>query len=87
MEHSMEALSPSLFLCADSSTVTQPLTANCAHLLLLISERLNVTVETFEDIASDVIFLQQPVLKEVMSMGDAMAKRISGPYTPLENHC
>ena len=60
--------------------VTQPPTLNCAP-LLLISDNLNVTVEAFEDVASKVIFFQQPVLKEVKSRVDAMAKRISGPHT------
>jgi predicted nuclease of restriction endonuclease-like RecB superfamily len=54
--------------------------ANCAHLLLLVYQGLNVTEEAFEGSASEVIFFQnKPVLKEVMEMVEAMANRIYGP--------
>jgi uncharacterized protein len=54
--------------------------ANCAHLLLLVYEGLNVTEEAFEGSASEVIFFQnKPVLKEVMETVEAMANRIYGP--------
>ncbi len=54
--------------------------ANCAHLLLLVYNGLNVTEEAFRDAASQVIFFQQkPVLKEVMAEVEAMAERIYGP--------
>ncbi len=54
--------------------------ANCAHLLLLVYQGLNVTEDAFEGSASEVIFFQnKPVLKEVMQMVEAMANRIYGP--------
>ncbi len=54
--------------------------ANCAHLLLLVYQGLNVTEDTFEGTASEVIFFQnKPVLKEVMETVEAMALRIYGP--------
>jgi predicted nuclease of restriction endonuclease-like RecB superfamily len=54
--------------------------ANCAHLLLLVYQGLNVTEEAFEGSASEVIFFQnKPVLKEVMGTVEAMADRIYGP--------
>ncbi len=54
--------------------------ANCAHLLLLVYQGLNVTEEAFEGSASEVIFFQnKPVLKEVMETVEAMANRIYGP--------
>ncbi len=53
--------------------------ANCAHLLLLVYQGLNVTEDTFEGSASEVIFFQnKPVLKEVMQTVEAMANRIYG---------
>jgi predicted nuclease of restriction endonuclease-like RecB superfamily len=54
--------------------------ANCAHLLLLVYQGLNVTEEAFEGSASEVVFFQnKPVLKEVMEKVEAMALRIYGP--------
>ena len=54
--------------------------ANCAHLLLLVYQGLNVTEDAFEGSASEVIFFQnKPVLKEVMETVEAMATRIYGP--------
>jgi predicted nuclease of restriction endonuclease-like RecB superfamily len=53
--------------------------ANCAHLLLLVYQGLNVTEEAFEGSASEVIFFQnKPVLKEVMETVEVMANRIYG---------
>ncbi len=55
--------------------------ANCAHLLLLVYQGLNVTQDAFDGTASEVIFFQQkPVLKEVMETIEAMADRLYGPY-------
>jgi predicted nuclease of restriction endonuclease-like RecB superfamily len=54
--------------------------ANCAHLLLLVYQGLNVTEEAFEGSTSEVVFFQnKPVFKEVMEMVEAMATRIYGP--------
>jgi uncharacterized protein len=54
--------------------------ANCAHLLLLVYQGLNVTAEAFEGTASEVIFFQnKPVLKEVMVTVETMANRLYGP--------
>ena len=51
--------------------------ANCSHLLLLVYQGLNVTEESFRDVASEVIFFQQkPVVKEVLATVDAMVERI-----------
>ena len=59
--------------------------ANCAHLLLLVYEGLNITEEAFQDTASEVIFFKQkPVLKEVMRTVEEMAERIYGPYRKPE---
>jgi predicted nuclease of restriction endonuclease-like RecB superfamily len=54
--------------------------ANCAHLLLLVYQGLNVTEDAFEGTASEVIFFQnKPVLKDVMITVEEMANRIYGP--------
>src|SRR6266581_6228425 len=54
--------------------------ANCAHLLLLVYQGLNITADAFQEAASEVIFFQQkPVLKEVMETVEHMAKRVYGP--------
>ena len=54
--------------------------ANCAHLLLLVYQGLNVTEDAFDGAASEVIFFHnKPVLKEVMQTVDEMANRIYGP--------
>ena len=59
--------------------------ANCAHLLLLVYNGLNVTEEAFQGAASQVIFFQEkPVLKEVMATVEAMAERIYGPRRKSE---
>jgi predicted nuclease of restriction endonuclease-like RecB superfamily len=54
--------------------------ANCAHLLLLVYQGLNLAEDVFETTASEVIFFQnKPVLKDVMETVEAMANRIYGP--------
>ncbi len=54
--------------------------ANCAHLLLLVYEGLNITEEAFRDTAGEVIFFKQkPVLKEVMRTIEEMAEHVYGP--------
>jgi predicted nuclease of restriction endonuclease-like RecB superfamily len=54
--------------------------ANCSHLLLLVYQGLNVTEDSFRDVASEVIFFQKkPVVKEVITTVDAMAERLYGP--------
>lgn len=54
--------------------------ANCSHLLLLVYKGLNVTEETFQETASEIIFFQQkPVLKEVMEAVERMAEQVYGP--------
>jgi len=59
--------------------------ANCARLLLLVYQGLNLTEETFDGTASEVIFFQnKPVLKEVMQTVEAMANRIYGPCPKLK---
>jgi uncharacterized protein len=60
--------------------------AQCAHLLLLVYNGLNVTEEAFQDVASEVIFFQhKPVLKEVMETVETMAERIYGPRRKREH--
>lgn len=55
--------------------------ANCAHLLLLVYKGLNVTEETFEGSASQVMFFQEkPILKEVMEAVEAISERVYGPF-------
>ena len=59
--------------------------ANCAHLLLLVYEGLNITEEAFQDTAGEVIFFKQkPVLKEVMRTVEEMAERVYGPRRKSE---
>jgi predicted nuclease of restriction endonuclease-like RecB superfamily len=59
--------------------------ANCSHLLLLVYQGLNVTEESFRDVASEVIFFQQkPIVKEVIATVDAMAERLYGPRKKLK---
>jgi uncharacterized protein len=54
--------------------------ANCAHLLLLVYQGLNITEDAFQEVASEVIFFQQkPVLKEVMETVERMAEKVYGP--------
>jgi predicted nuclease of restriction endonuclease-like RecB superfamily len=59
--------------------------ANCAHLLLLVYQGLNLTEDAFEGTASEVIFFQnKPVLKEVMVTVEAMANGMYGPRPKLK---
>jgi predicted nuclease of restriction endonuclease-like RecB superfamily len=54
--------------------------ANCAHLLLLVYEGLNVTEEAFQGAASEVLFFHnKPVIKDVLETVNSMAERIYGP--------
>ena len=54
--------------------------ANCADLLLLVYQGLNIAEDAFKDVASEVIFFQhKPVLKEVMETVETMANRLYGP--------
>lgn len=54
--------------------------ANCADLLLLVYQGLNIAEDAFKDVASEVIFFQhKPVLKEVMETVENMADRLYGP--------
>lgn len=54
--------------------------AQCSHLLLLVSDHLNLTNHTFEDSASEVLFFhEKPVVKEVMSTVEGIALREYGP--------
>lgn len=54
--------------------------AQCSYLLLLVSDRLNLTTDAFADSASDVLFFhEKPVLKDVMSTVEQIALREYGP--------
>src|SRR5579875_1150223 len=54
--------------------------ANCANLLLLVYQGLNISQDAFDGTASEVIFFQQKhVLKEVLETVEAMADRLYGP--------
>lgn len=54
--------------------------AQCSHLLLLVSDHLNLTNHAFEDSASEVLFFhEKPVIKEVMSTVEGIALREYGP--------
>lgn len=56
--------------------------ANCPYLLLLVYEELNVTRESFGEVASEVVFFKQkPIIKEIMPVIEAMAERVYGPLT------
>jgi predicted nuclease of restriction endonuclease-like RecB superfamily len=57
--------------------------ARCSHLLLLVSDRLNLTNQDFEDSASEVLFFhEKPVLKDVMATVEAIALQAYGPLPP-----
>jgi uncharacterized protein len=57
--------------------------AQCSHLLLLVSDHLNLTDQDFEDSPSEVLFFhEKPVLKEVMATVEAIALRVYGPPPP-----
>jgi hypothetical protein len=54
--------------------------ARCSYLLLLVSDRLNLTNQSFADSSSEVLFFhEKPVLKEVMSTVEQIALREYGP--------
>ncbi|HEU5226446.1 MAG TPA: DUF790 family protein, partial [Ktedonobacteraceae bacterium] len=54
--------------------------AQCANLLLLVSDHLNLTEQAFEDAPSEVIFFhEKPILKQVMAAVEAIALRVYGP--------
>jgi len=54
--------------------------AQCSFLLLLVSDRLNLTNDSFADSSSDVLFFhEKPVLKDVMSTVEQIALREYGP--------
>ena len=58
-------------------------TANCRHLLLLVSDGLNLGATAFEGAASEVIFFRgKPVLKDVLAAVEQLAERIYGPTVP-----
>ncbi|HLG62434.1 MAG TPA: DUF790 family protein [Ktedonosporobacter sp.] len=62
--------------------VTKVRSANCPHLLLLVYEELNVTRESFGEVASEIVFFKQkPIIKEIMPVIEAMAERVYGPLT------
>jgi uncharacterized protein len=57
--------------------------ANCRHLLLLVSDGLNLSATAFEGAASEVIFFRgKPVLKDVLATVEQLAERIYGPPVP-----
>jgi predicted nuclease of restriction endonuclease-like RecB superfamily len=57
--------------------------AQCSHLLLLVSDYLNLTDQDFEGSPSEVIFFhEKPVLKDVMAAVEAIALRVYGPPPP-----
>lgn len=52
----------------------------CSHLLLLVSDRLNLTEQAFEDTPGEVLFFhEKPILKQVMTAVEAIALRVYGP--------
>ncbi len=54
--------------------------AQCEHLLLLVSDRLNLAEQAFEDAPSEVLFFhEKPVLKDVMALVEEIAQRVYGP--------
>ncbi len=54
--------------------------ANCAHLLLLVYEGLNLSADAFEETASEALFFpRKPVLQEVMAAVENLADRVYGP--------
>lgn len=57
--------------------------AQCSHLLLLVSDRLNLTDHAFKDSPSEVLFFhEKPVLKEVIAAIEAMALKVYGSPPP-----
>jgi predicted nuclease of restriction endonuclease-like RecB superfamily len=54
--------------------------AQCSHLLLLVSDYLNLTDQSFEGSTSEVLFFhEKPVIKDVMALVEAIALRVYGP--------
>ncbi len=52
--------------------------AQCHNLLLLVYEGVNLAAEALQDVPGEVLyFKQKPVLKDVMSVVEAMAERIA----------
>jgi predicted nuclease of restriction endonuclease-like RecB superfamily len=57
--------------------------AQCAHMLLLVSDYLNLTDQDFDGSLSEVLFFhEKPVLKDVMAAVEAIALRVYGPPPP-----
>ena len=57
--------------------------ANCSHLLLLVYKGLSVTEEDFQGLNSQVLFFQnKPVIKEVITLVEDMARRIYDDPSP-----
>jgi predicted nuclease of restriction endonuclease-like RecB superfamily len=57
--------------------------AQCSHMLLLVSDYLNLTDQDFEGSLSEVLFFhEKPVLKDVMAAVEAIALRVYGPPPP-----
>jgi len=57
--------------------------AQCSHMLLLVSDYLNLTDQDFQGSLSEVLFFhEKPVLKDVMAAVDAIALRVYGPPPP-----
>ena len=57
--------------------------AQCSHMLLLVSDYLNLTNQDFDGSLSEVLFFhEKPVLKDVLAAVDAIALRVYGPPPP-----
>ena len=57
--------------------------AQCSHMLLLVSDYLNLTDQDFADSPSEVLFFhEKPVLKDVMAAVETIALRVYGPPPP-----
>jgi predicted nuclease of restriction endonuclease-like RecB superfamily len=53
--------------------------AHCQHLLLLVYEGVNFSVERLRDVPGEVVYFKhKPVLKEVMGAVEALAERVYG---------
>ena len=58
--------------------------AHCQHLLLLVYEGVNLAAERLRDVPGEVVYFKhKPVLKEVISAVDALAKRVYGGAATL----
>jgi predicted nuclease of restriction endonuclease-like RecB superfamily len=61
--------------------------AQCAHMIVLVYEHLNVTSEDVQDIGSEVIFFKEkPVIKQILPVVESLAERIYGPLPPKKKH-